>query len=204
MQIGIVDYGMGNLRSVANAFESLGFHPAIAGEPAQLREAERIVLPGVGAFGDGIDNLRAGGWVEVLEEEVLRRGKPLLGLCLGMQLLASRGTEHGDHEGLGWIEGTTRRLRPSDPAIRIPHIGWNNVEVVEGRRTYAGAKGEQSFYFVHSYVFEPADQEVVSGWCEHGERFAASIERDNILATQFHPEKSQKCGLAVLARFMQS
>lgn len=203
MVIGIINSGMGNLRSVANAFESLGCAAVVINEPAGLRSADRIVLPGVGAFGDGINSLRCGGWVPAMEDHVLVAKKPFLGLCLGMQLLASKGTEHGDWEGLGWIPGVVRRLTPTDPTIRIPHIGWNGVEVVKSDGLYCGVKSEPTFYFVHSYVFEPEDPSVTSAYCTHGERFVASLEEENICATQFHPEKSQKCGLALLRNFLQ-
>jgi imidazole glycerol-phosphate synthase subunit HisH len=203
MVIGIINYGMGNLRSVANAFESLGCRTAILTEPQAERTVDRIVLPGVGAFCDGINNLRSCGWAPVLEDVVLGGRKPFLGLCLGMQLLASKGTEHGDWEGLGWMPGVVRRLTPSDPSVRVPHVGWNDVEVVKPDGLYRGAMGEQTFYFVHSYAFEPDDREVVSAYCRHGERFVASVERGNVFATQYHPEKSQRCGLAVLRNFLQ-
>jgi len=203
MVIGIVNCGMGNLQSVVNAFTSLGARTCVLSDPQGLRAVDQIVLPGVGAFGDGMQMLRSGGWIPALEDQVLRARKPFLGLCLGMQLLASKGTEHGDWDGLGWIRGVVRRLTPSDPSIRIPHVGWNNVEVVSAEGLYRGAKGEQTFYFVHSYAFAPEDPSVVSAWCEHGERFAASVETGNIFATQYHPEKSQKCGLAVLRNFVQ-
>ena len=204
MGIGIVNYGMGNLRSVANAFESLGCRTTILSAPGELAAVDRIVLPGVGAFGDGMRNLRSGGWVAPLEEQVLQRGKPFLGLCLGMQLLASKGYEYGEWEGLGWIPGSVQRLTATDPSIRIPHIGWNTVEVVKPSGLFREAKGEQSFYFVHSYALHPKDAAVVSGYCEHGERFVACIERANIFATQFHPEKSQRCGLALLRSFLKA
>jgi glutamine amidotransferase len=203
MIIGIVDYGMGNLRSVANAFESLGCTTVVATKPAELCSVDRIVLPGVGAFGDGINNLRKGGWIPALEEQVKHTEKPFLGLCVGMQLLASKGTEHGDHEGLGWVPGIVRRLTPSDPSIRVPHIGWNDVEIAKHDGLYREANGQQTFYFVHSYAFHPKDPSVVSGWCNHGERFAASLETKNIFAAQYHPEKSQKCGIAVLQNFLR-
>jgi glutamine amidotransferase len=204
MSVGIINYGMGNLRSVANAFESLGCRVEVLNEPEALHCVDRIVLPGVGAFGDGIRNLRSSGWVPMLEERVLRAKMPFLGLCLGMQLLASRGTEHGEWEGLGWIPGVVRRLVPVDASVRVPHIGWNDAEITKTGGLYRDAQGAQTFYFVHSYVFEPVDAAVVSACCQHGERFTASVECGNIFATQFHPEKSQQCGLAVLRNFLRT
>ena len=197
-----MDYGMGNLRSVANAFEALGRTARILGDPSEIEMCDRIVLPGVGAFGDGMKNLRERSWIPALEEAVMGRGKPFIGLCLGMQLLATTGTEHGTFAGLNWIPGSVRRLQPTDAACRIPHIGWNDVEVVKKDGLYRGFTKSPTFYFVHSYVFAPDDPEVVSGWSDHGCRFAASLERGNIFATQYHPEKSQKDGLQVLRNFL--
>jgi glutamine amidotransferase len=203
MAVGIIDYGMGNLRSVSNAIEALGSPVVILSSPDDLPGVDRVVLPGVGAFGDGMAKLDRGGWIPVLREEVLVKGKPFLGLCLGMQLLATLGTEHGECAGLGWIPGAVRRLESVDPAVRIPHIGWNDVEVVRPSGLYRGYKGVPVFYFVHSYVFQPEDPAVISGYCQHGVRFAASVEWNNVFATQYHPEKSQKSGLTVLRNFLQ-
>ena len=200
MRILIIDYGMGNLRSVANAFAAVGAPAEVTRDPEQLREADRIVLPGVGAFADGMRNLREGGWVPVLEEEVLDKGKPFLGLCVGLQLLATKGTEHGDSDGLGWIAGVVERI-PTNGGLRVPHIGWNDVRLARRDGLYAGLDETASFYFVHSYVLRPEDPDVVSGVCEYGDAFAASIELRNIHATQYHPEKSHRAGLAVLRNF---
>ena len=201
----VIDYGMGNLRSVMNAFASLDQPAFIARGPEDLRRADMIVLPGVGAFGDGMRNLREGGWVEALEEEVRGKGKPFLGLCVGMQLLATTGTEHGTHEGLGWIPGVSKRIPcEADPSLRVPHIGWNDVRFLKKQGLYSGFKEEsQSFYFVHSYVLEPEDQSVISGLCAYGPEFAASLEVDNIYATQYHPEKSHRAGITVLKNFLE-
>lgn len=198
----IVNYGMGNLRSVANACEALGFPARIAVDPRELREADRIILPGVGAFGDAMRNLSSVGWAEALEEEVRRKGKFFLGLCLGMQLLAAKGTEFGSHDGLGWVDGTVVRIEPGNLALRVPHMGWNNVSVVRKDGLLAGVGDSPVFYFVHSFVLRPADPSVVTGWCSYGTDFAAVLEKDNLQATQFHPEKSQKAGLAVLKNFL--
>lgn len=203
MKLVIIDYGMGNLQSVANAFKVLGCVPAISRHPGDLRTAERIVLPGVGAFGDGIKGLRVNGWIEVLEEEVIYKHKPFLGLCLGMQLLGTIGTEYGLHAGLNWIPGRVERIRSTDTMIRVPHIGWNDVRFVRKESLYSGLGDSQPFYFVHSYVLSPEDGAVVSGLCWHGMEFCASIEKENILATQYHPEKSQRAGLKVLQNFLE-
>lgn len=198
----IIDYGMGNLRSVANAFAAIGCQALVSGHPEDLSRAKRIVLPGVGAFGDGMQNLSTANWIEALEEEVKRKGKPFLGLCLGMQLMGTTGTEHGSHPGLNWVPGNIERILPNDPALRVPHIGWNDVRLVKKNGLYAGLGDSETFYFVHSYVFHPEDPSVISGVCSYGVEFAASVEIGNICATQFHPEKSQRAGLSVLKNFL--
>jgi glutamine amidotransferase len=202
--IGIIDYGMGNLRSVANAFRYLGAEVQLISTPADVRKATGLVLPGVGAFGDGIKGLRNRELVAPLEEEVLGNGRPFLGICLGMQLLATTGMEHGQHQGLGWISGIVDKLpiQAIDPSIRIPHIGWNDVDCVRTDGICAGLGKSASFYFVHSYHLVPDDSALATGLCEHGIRFAAIIEKSNIMATQFHPEKSQHAGLTVLRNFL--
>lgn len=202
MKLVIIDYGMGNLRSVSNAFGALGCLVNVSNRPADLKTAERIVLPGVGAFGDGVRNLKTLGWIDALEEEVRHKGKPFLGLCLGMQLLATTGTEHGLHQGLNWIRGIVERISSDDPAIRVPHIGWNDVSFTKKEGLYAGLGTSCVFYFVHSYVLRPQDPDVTSGICSYGVEFVASIETGNIWATQYHPEKSQRGGLKVLQNFL--
>jgi glutamine amidotransferase len=195
---------MGNLRSVVNAIEALGHQAVIASHPKALREATSIVLPGVGAFGDGMRLLEVNGWLEGLHCEVKAKGKPFLGLCLGMQLLGTSSTEHGEHQGLNWVPGVVQRLDSSDGAIRIPHVGWNDVRFVKDNGLYRNLGTERTFYFVHSYVLTPDDPSVVSGLSTYGGTFAASVEVDNICGTQFHPEKSQAAGLAVLRNFLET
>ncbi|MDD3905555.1 MAG: imidazole glycerol phosphate synthase subunit HisH [Candidatus Omnitrophica bacterium] len=202
INIAIIDYGMGNLRSVVNAFNVLGHSPVIVKDPGDIRKADRIVLPGVGAFGDAMRNLRDAGWVEVMEEEVLGKEKPFLGICLGMQLLATFGTEHGKCSGLNWIPGKVIRLGEGKPGLRVPHIGWNDVRVIKKEGLYAGLPDPQSFYFLHSYVLVPDDKDIVSGICDYEGDFVASIKLKNISAIQFHPEKSHKAGLKVLMNFL--
>jgi imidazole glycerol-phosphate synthase subunit HisH len=201
-RIGIVDYGMGNLTSVLNAFVALGADAAILRKPEEADGADRLVLPGVGAFGDGMANLKRAGWIDVLEREVRGRGKPFLGICLGMQLLATEGTEHGVHGGLNWIPGRVERLEPGDASLRVPHIGWNDVRFEKKDGLYAGLGDSGVFYFVHSFALKPNDPSAISGLCAYGVEFAASVEVGNIAATQFHPEKSQKAGLRVLRNFV--
>ena len=200
MDIHVVDYSMGNLRSVANALEAVGASVRISADPEELERADAIVLPGVGAFADGMRNLRERGFVEPLNHEVRKRRKPLLGLCLGMQLLATRGSEHGDAEGLDLIPATVVRIETND--VRVPHVGWNDVHFTRTDGLYNGLGAAQDFYFAHSYVVLPEDPSVISGICSYGEDVVASIERENVCGTQFHPEKSQKAGLAVLRNFL--
>ena len=202
MRIVVVDYGMGNLRSVANAFEAVGQPVEIVARPEQLSGAAGIVLPGVGAFGDAMRNLHERGYVQALEEHVRRREVPFLGLCLGMQLVATESVEHGAHRGLGWVPGRVVRIEPNGRPIRVPHIGWNDVRFAEGTRLFADLGESQAFYFVHSYVLAPDSPDIVSGVCEYVAPFAASIETGNIFGTQFHPEKSQHAGLAALRNFV--
>ena len=205
IKIAIIDYGMGNLRSVANAFNAIGYLASIVQNPNDLSQASHIVLPGVGAFGDGMKNLRLSGWLDILEREIIEKRKPFLGICLGMQLLATMGTEYGLHEGLNWISGTVKKIESNDPQIRVPHVGWNDVLFLKKDELYKDLGDSQAFYFVHSYVFDVKDKSsVVSGVTGHGIEFISSIEKDNIYATQFHPEKSQKIGLKVLENFIKS
>jgi glutamine amidotransferase len=181
----------------------VGGEPVVTSSPDDLRAAERIVLPGVGAFGEAMANLRSTGLVDVLAEEVLERRKPFLGVCLGMQLLASESREHGRHEGLGWIDGAVLPLAVTSPSLRVPHTGWNDVETdgADGTPLEAVRAGE-AFYFNHSFHLVPADDAVVAARARHGGEVVAAIARDNVVATQFHPEKSQRAGLGVLADFV--
>jgi imidazole glycerol-phosphate synthase subunit HisH len=202
-QIFIVDYGVGNLRSVANACIAVGCEPIVSSRPAELRSAQRIILPGVGAFADAMANLRAAGWIGSLEEEVRGKGKPFLGICLGMQLLATISYELGAHPGLNWIPGTVERIKTPEARLPVPHIGWNDVRPTDRKGLYAGHREVEAFYFLHSYVFKPANPAVVSGQSSYGENFVASVELGAIYGTQYHPEKSQRAGLTVLKNFSE-
>ena len=201
--IAIVDYGMGNLRSVVNAFRAIGEEPRLISDPGTLGEADAIVLPGVGAFAEGMARLEKCGMRDVLERAVRREGKPFLGLCLGMQLMASESIEHGSHAGLDWISGSVQRLpETSDGApVRVPHVGWNDLEVIRRDGLLRDVSTNPTFYYVHSYYLEAGDPEVVSAYTTHGARFAAVVEHENLFGTQFHPEKSQVDGLALLRSF---
>ena len=199
----IVDYGMGNLRSVANALEAVGAAARVSHSPEDVVAADRVVLPGVGAFGEAMSRLRRTGLADALAEAVLVRKRPFLGICLGMQVLATRGLEHGCHEGLGWIEGEVQPIQPSDPALRVPHVGWNTVAVRRASPLFLDLPPDPTFYFVHGYHFAASDPSTIAGTCSYGGDMAAVIERAHIFGTQFHPEKSHHAGLLLLKNFVQ-
>ncbi|HET8611273.1 MAG TPA: imidazole glycerol phosphate synthase subunit HisH [Sphingomonas sp.] len=199
MTLALIDYGAGNLRSVENALRAAGAREVLVSADAEaLRGAERIVLPGVGAFGACMAAL-AGlpGMIEALEQRVLREGAPFLGICVGMQLMAQAGEEHGRHAGLGWVSGTVRRL-PERPGLKVPHMGWNDV--IPARPHPLIAPGEA--YFLHSYALEGADEGELLAVTDQGGPVTAAIGRDNLVGVQFHPEKSQRYGLALMERFL--
>lgn len=206
MTIALIDYGMGNLSSVRNALTHLGAEVTVTASPDALRAASGVVLPGVGAFGEGMAHLNELGLAEVLRTEIAGAGKPLLGICLGMQLLLDESSEHGTHAGLGIVPGQVRRLAPPphDPPFRVPHVGWNHVSAARTEGLFKDLPENDAFYFVHSYVCEPADAGVVAGWTEHGERFASALEAGSVWAAQFHPEKSHRAGLALLKNWLEA
>jgi glutamine amidotransferase len=196
--IAVVDYGMGNIRSVLNALEAIGAAAELVSDASKLGGAERIILPGVGAFGDGMRRLDEQGFTEALPGRVLA-GTPLLGICLGMQLLGARSFEHGEHSGLGLMAGEVRRLEPGND-LRVPHIGWNLVER-QGTSRLLGDEPDPTFYFVHSFELHP-EGSVVTGTAPYGSPVTAVVEDGHVLGCQFHPEKSQYDGLALLRRFV--
>lgn len=213
MSVAIIDYGSGNLHSAAKAFEraardsNVAISVAVTSNPDMLRKAERLVLPGVGAFKDCRDGLMAvpGLW-QTLQEEVIVKGKPFLGICVGMQLMASRGLEHDVTEGFGWIPGDVKPIRPRDASFKIPHMGWNTLDVVQPHALLDGIPlGENGLhaYFVHSYHLEAERDADVIASTDHGQRVTAMVGRDNLAGTQFHPEKSQALGLTLLANFLR-
>lgn len=199
--VGIIDYGLGNLRSVAGAVERLGHAAQVTADPEALAAADRLILPGVGAFGDGMRNLRQRGLVEPLTEMV-EGGKPILGICLGFQLIARESDEFGAHDGLGWIPARVRRLAPADERLRVPHVGWNDLERTADCALYADLPQDPLFYYVHSYQLVPDDDGFVVGRCDYGGPFVAAVARDNVYGVQFHPEKSQQHGLTLLGNFL--
>ena len=201
-RVAIVDYGMCNLDSVRRAFEECSSSPFVTDEPADLADADLIVLPGVGAFPDAMANLRERALDKALDDEVLGNGVPFLGICLGMQLLATTGHEGGETAGLGWIDADVCRLRPTPEDPRVPHVGWNEVDLARETPLFADMPRASDFYFVHSYHVECHDDTDVAATTPYCGGFVSAIQRDNILAVQFHPEKSQERGFEVLRRFL--
>jgi glutamine amidotransferase len=213
MCVAIVDYGSGNLHSAQKALEraaregGIGTEIRLTSDPEDVRKAERIVLPGVGAFADcrrGLDAI--GGMVEALNEAVIEKGKPFLGICVGMQLMATRGLEHQVTEGLDWIAGDVVAIEPADPSLKIPHMGWNTLNVRRGHKLLDGIPtGENGLhaYFVHSFHLKPASTNLMIAESDYGAALTAIVGRDNLVGTQFHPEKSQTLGLALLRNFLQ-
>ena len=195
---------MGNVRSVHNALDMLGVEAVVTADPDVIARAERLILPGVGAFGDAMANLRSRGLVDVLSREVLEKRKPFLGVCLGMQLLARSSSEHGTHEGLGWFDADVVRFDLPHNGLKVPHMGWNDVSARKPHPLMRGLREDQFvFYFVHSFHVVCRDATDVVADCEYGYPFAAAIARENIFATQFHPEKSQDNGLQILRNFAE-
>lgn len=210
MTVAIVDYGSGNLRSAAKAFEraarEAGTHERVlvTSSPREVAEADRIVLPGVGAFAD----CRAGlygvpGMVEVLQREVIERAKPFLGICVGMQLMATRGVEYGVHAGLDWIAGDVVRIEPGRDHLKIPHMGWNELRELRPHPLLEGIAPRDHAYFVHSFQLKASRPETVLAVVDYGGPITAMVGRDNLAGTQFHPEKSQATGLRLIANFLR-
>ena len=213
MHVAIIDYGSGNLHSAAKAFERAARESGsplavkVTSSPEDVRAAERIVLPGVGAFADCKQGLVAiPGMIEALEESVRARGKPFLGICVGLQLMAERGLEHGLTPGLGWIEGEVRAISPRDPSLKIPHMGWNTLKLAREHALFEGIPtGDAGLnaYFVHSYHLVPARADALVATTDYAGPITAFVAKDNVAGSQFHPEKSQKLGLALIANFLK-
>lgn len=197
--ITIVDYQMGNLRSVQKGIERVGGEARITSDAAEIRDAEKLILPGVGAFGDAMAEINRRGLAQPIHDFV-NSGRPFLGICLGLQLLFERGYEHGEHEGLGILAGDVVRFELPD-SYKVPHMGWNTVIKKSAAPILQDLNDATHFYFVHSYYVRPADPAVVALDCSYGIDFCAMVWRDNVYATQFHPEKSQAGGLALLEQF---
>lgn len=202
--IAIIDYGMGNLRSVQKGFEKAGFEAIVTTDPQVVLEAQRVVLPGVGAFRDCMHNLEQGGFVEPIVK-VIREGRPFLGICVGMQLLLSDSVEFGLYKGLDVIPGHVLRfpdgMKECGEKLKVPHMGWNQLSIGQPAPIFAGIEDGANVYFVHSYYAKPDDAGCVAATSGYGIEFCAAIWQDNIVATQFHPEKSQDVGLRILKNF---
>ncbi|GAA4042945.1 imidazole glycerol phosphate synthase subunit HisH [Parerythrobacter jejuensis] len=201
--IALIDYGAGNLHSVHNALKAAGAHGVkVTHNPDLVRRADRVVLPGVGSYKACADGLRAiPGMVDALEERVLLGGVPFLGICVGMQLLATRGLEHCETPGLDWVPGEVRLIAPIDPSVKVPHMGWNDVALTPHARGHSLIE-EGEAYFLHSYHFHADDGRSILAMTDHGGGLVAAVSRDNITGVQFHPEKSQAYGLGLLSRFL--
>jgi imidazole glycerol-phosphate synthase subunit HisH len=197
----IIDYGMGNLRSVQKAFERIRLQAAIVSDPSQVRDASKIILPGVGHFAKGMKHLNESGMADAIKEEALARQKPVLGICLGMQLL-TKFSEEGDCEGLGLVDAETIHFPPASDTLKIPHMGWNEIKPVKESALLAGIKEECMMYFVHSYYVKCNQRKDVLFSADYGITFDAGFEHDNIVGFQFHPEKSYKAGLQLLNNFL--
>ena len=213
MRVAIIDYGSGNLRSATKAFErasresGVGAEIELTADAERVRTADRIVLPGVGAYADcraGLDAVP--GMVEAIEEVAVRNGRTFLGICVGMQLMSERGLEKTVTRGLGWIPGDVKEMTPADPALKIPQIGWNTIHVKHSHPLFDGIRtgeGGLHAYFVHSYHLAAANPEHVLAEADYGGPITAAVAKDNVAGTQFHPEKSQALGLALIANFMR-
>lgn len=206
--VAIIDYGSGNLRSAAKAFEhscreyGLDFDVLVTDSAADLDAASHIVLPGQGAFADCMSGLENSGMLEALRENVIVHGKPFLGICVGMQLLADKGLEHGEHDGLGWVGGVVEPLQLDDKALKIPHMGWNEVEILSDHPIFKDVENGAHYYFVHSFVFKCNEGKHLMSVADYGGQITAMVANANMIGVQFHPEKSQESGMLLLRNFL--
>lgn len=194
----VIDYGVGNVTSVVNALERLGYRYAVSADPQAIAAAPRFILPGVGAFAEAMKNLESRGIIEPLRREVLENKKPLLGICLGMQVLADSSSEGGEHKGLGFIPGRVEKI---EGGVRVPHVGWEPLSVLVREPLFARTPQDAQFYFDHSYRF--AADSSIAATCDYGGETVAAVAKDNIFGVQFHPEKSHINGLRLIKGFMQ-
>jgi len=204
--LAIIDYNMGNVRSIMNSFDLLGEEVCITDDPKKISDSDAIILPGVGAFSDGMNNLKEKNLIQVLEKEVMEKKKPYLGICLGLEFLAEKSFEGGTHEGLGWIKGEVIRIEPNEPSFKIPHIGWNDTKIIK-EDILLNEIQDPVYYYLHSYYLNVDDSEkkYITSICNYGGvDITATIHKDNIFATQFHPEKSQETGLKLLKNFLET
>ena len=198
----LLDYGSGNVKSVYNILDFLGYRVKISNTSEDIRNSSHIILPGVGAFGASMKKIMDTIPFDVLENEVLDKGKPFLGICVGMQVLADKGLEFGEHKGFGWIPGTVNKI--DSKGLPTLHIGWNNIKVRRETPLLNGLNDNKDFYFVHSYVFDVQDQNSTIAQTEYGSNFTSILSKDNIIGIQFHPEKSQKAGQLIFKNFIEN
>lgn len=199
--IGIIDYGMGNIASVSNALDILNIQSTVVSDYHNIKHCDKLILPGVGAFPMAMANLHKFHFFEVLKEDVLIKKKPILGICLGMQLLLSKSEEFGTHDGLDFISGSVKYFKGQIDNLPIPHMGWNDVEISPESNLFRSDDIKPCFYFVHSYYCEVRDEDTITGICEYGIPFHAMVESNNVMGCQFHPEKSQKSGMEIYRSF---
>ena len=202
MNVGIIDYGMGNLLSVNNAVEYLGYDCKIIDKPSLLSQFDKLILPGVGAFEACINNLKSKNFIESLNDQVLINKKPILGICLGMQIMAKKGFEGGEFDGLGWFDAEVVKIKPKDNCIKVPNIGWNEIDYHDNNMLFKNLRNPVEVYFVHSYHMNCLDKKDIIATSNHGHEKTAAINKNNIYGTQFHPEKSQDLGLQILENFL--
>jgi len=200
--VGIIDYGMGNILSVKNVFEKAGAEVKVCTGPDDICGVSKLVLPGVGAFEDCMLNLRSRGLIEPLNEMVLKKAVPILGICLGMQVMARKSFENGEHGGLGWFDAEVIRLTPQDRTLRIPHVGWNDISYAKDSFLFNGLPKHPDVYFVHSYYMKCNRIEEIEATFDYSGEFAAAVRKNNIAGMQFHPEKSQDIGQIVIRNFL--
>ena len=200
--VAIIDYNMGNLDSIVRAVEECGGRPFVVNNPNDLERAGTIIIPGVGAFSEGMANIRKLGLSEALQREVIEKHTPILGICLGMQLMAEKGYEGGETEGLGWIDGEVKRFESISPDMKIPHVGWNEVELLQPNLLFKDIPPRKDFYFTHSYKLKCEDENDILAQTSYFEQFVSAVSKGNIFGVQFHPEKSQRFGLQLLRNFL--
>jgi imidazole glycerol-phosphate synthase subunit HisH len=203
MSIAIIDYGMSNLGSISRAVEECGGdNVIITSNPDDVKTCDRMILPGVGSFSDGMENLQAGGWVEIIREEVIKNKIPILGICLGMQLLATTGYEGGKSNGLDLIQGSVHLMESTSKTEKIPHVGWNEVHQITNNALLENIESGHDFYFVHSYRFIPENESDIIGLTDYCGKVVSVVNRDNVFGTQFHPEKSIPHGFSIIENFL--
>ena len=202
IQVCIIDYGLGNITSVYNAIKTLGFNVSISSNHSNIEKATHLILPGVGSFYSGMKNLQEYDLIDILNHEVIKKKKPILGICLGMQLLASFGHESKYCAGLGWVKGEVKRMNKKLESEKLPHMGWNNLSATSNSTLAKNITENLVFYFVHSYHLIPEDKTIITGLCDYAGGFVAMIESKNIFGTQFHPEKSHDIGQRLIDNFL--